>query len=77
MVAAAARAADDRGMTKRQSENDRIARMARSAADPLPFLCECGRDDCLELIWLSPAELAAHRRDGRRAVAHPVLVTAS
>ena len=59
-------------MTQRQVENERIGRMARSATEPLPFLCECDQSSCFELVWLSTTELAAHREQHRPVLAHPV-----
>jgi hypothetical protein len=66
-----ARPAHDRAVTQRQLDNDRIGGMARSEQDTLPFLCECGSGTCFELVWLSPAQLAAHRADGEPVLAHP------
>lgn len=59
-------------MGERQIENDRIGRMTRSSKDALPFLCECGRTGCFELVWLSTAELAACRDANRLVLAHAV-----
>ena len=59
-------------MTQRQTDNDRIVGMARSEQDPLPVLCECGSAACFDLVWLSPAQLAAHRADGTPVLAHRV-----
>jgi hypothetical protein len=49
--------------------NERIERAAGQLVadvDPLPFICECAREDCTELTALSPQEYEAIRSDGRR-----------
>ena len=36
--------------------DDMRARSTAPADEPLPFFCECNRDDCFLPVWLTPAE---------------------
>lgn len=48
--------------------NERIEQSARQLAvgDPLPFVCECGEENCRELIHLSADEYEGVRSHGSR-----------
>src|SRR5215210_7040067 len=47
--------------------NEQIQARAEELGAPtrIPFLCECAREDCTEIIWLTPSEYEAVRADSR------------
>jgi hypothetical protein len=50
-----------------RAANERIRARAEEAGRPtrIPFLCECAREDCTEIVWLTPDVYEAIRADPR------------
>ena len=49
--------------------NERRDRIEQDAADDVPFVCECGDEDCIRALLMRPAEWeAAHTAEDRFVV---------
>lgn len=61
---------------KFREANERLEQGARELVDPadaepVPFLCECPRPDCTEVVLVTFSEYEFVRADGRRGVEAP------
>jgi hypothetical protein len=50
-----------------RAANEEIRERAEQLGRParIPFLCECAREDCTEIVWLAAEEYEGIRRDAR------------
>ena len=53
-----------------QAYNERRQQFEAGEADPIPFVCECGDDQCFQTIEVHPKDWAtAHQREDQFVVA--------
>jgi hypothetical protein len=50
-----------------RAANEQIRKRTKQTGAParIPFLCECAREDCTEIVWLSPQEYESIRSSPR------------
>jgi hypothetical protein len=46
-----------------RAANEQIRQRAKETGEParIPFLCECAREDCTEIVWLAPQDYESIR----------------